>query len=407
MTPGLVDVGDFEYWKIKSILTRIDSPQQLHEIELRSPQIKGEDAELWLNFIRRDIPNWRDKNYAPKNPNKWYEIYCKYKKELRKELDKDEEDLKARMAELNKKKATNVSKIVELRKLPKVPRDPRMMANNGGVPIGRNKENGVIKHSASSLSWTTGSKTKLTDGKSVMTKARREAKEISQRARLARPTHQLHGRAGQIKQAPAGMVNEYRRDRLPAHAPIKILSKKRSVPGQFEGRMSMERPSLEERENRLRALTMSTGRAFGAAEATLVSSEDEVEDDLEDLFDEKLERTTQASSTVSSRSSPSHFSFSGTIGSHHRQAADSSPLSSVSSLGAAPRHRSSNVIPSMFSKPKPRTLQNPSSPMRSTTPTAFSRSPSPSYGEGNRMTIKKRPPPDIFNRVVSKKPRPR
>lgn len=401
-TPGLVDVGDFEFWKIQPILARIEDPEQLHGIEQRSQQIKGEDAELWKAFIRRDIPNWKDKNYIPKNPTKWYEIYCRYKKEHRKVLEKDEEDLKARMAELNKKKATNVSKIVELRKLPKVPRDPRMMANNGGVPIGRNKETGVIRRSASTLSWTSGSKTKLTDGRSVLTKARREAKEISQMGKLAKPTHQLKGSVGQVKQAPAGMVNEYRRDRLPAHAPVKILSKKRNVPGQFEG--SLGGPSLEEREKRLRSLTMSRAQDFGAVAATLVSSDDE-EDDLEDLFDEKPKQSNRPTSTTTSRTSLSQSSsHTSIIRSQPRQQPTPSPSSASP---AKPRPKPSDLISSIISKPTPKPSSYASTLIRSSTPTTFSRSPSPGHGEPSRMMIKKRPPPDIFNRAASKKPRAR
>jgi elongin-A len=373
-------------------------------------------------LIQRDIPNWKTKNYIPKNPTKWYEIYCKYKKEQRKELERDEEILKASLAEINKKKATNVSKIVELRKLPKLPRDPRMMANNGGVPLGRSRETGRIGPNASSLSWTSGSKTKLTDGKSVLTRARREAKEISQRGKLAKPTHALLGRAGQIKQAPAGMVNEYRRDRMPAHVPpVKILSKKREGSGQFEG--GMGGPSLEEREKRLRALTMSRGNAPGAAEATLVGSSDDEEasdDDLDELFDEKpnppRRQMATARSAVSSQSSPvpsassrsSTIRSESTMRSQPRQALSSSPSSASSSRPiSTARPKPSDLISAIVSKPKPKPTQRALTPQRSSTPTAFSRSPSPSHGERSRMVVKRRPPPDIFNRAPTKKPRAR
>ena len=75
------------------------------------------------------------------------------------------------MMGLKKERETHVSKVVDLRALPKVPKDPRMLANNGGVPIG--KARGFKKEGVSSLMWTAGSKTKLTDGKSVLTRARR------------------------------------------------------------------------------------------------------------------------------------------------------------------------------------------------------------------------------------------
>jgi len=164
----LTDVGSFEYWKIRTVLQRIDSPEQLHQIELRSPQIRGEDAELWRAFIARDIPNWQTKNYSPKNPFKWYEVYVKYKKEQRKEIERDEEILRNSMMGLKRERETHVSKVVDLRALPKVPKDPRMLANNGGVPIGKFK--GFKKEGANALIWTSGSKTKLTDGKSVLTR---------------------------------------------------------------------------------------------------------------------------------------------------------------------------------------------------------------------------------------------
>lgn len=328
-------------------------------------------------------------------------------------MERDEAVLKASLAELNKKKATNVSKIVELRKLPKLPRDPRMMANNGGVPLGRSRETGVIRPSASALTWTSGSKTKLTDGKSVMTRARREAKEISQRGKLARPTHDLHGRAGQIKQAPAGMVNEYRRDRMAAQPPLRILSKRRNISGQFKG--GQGGPSLEEREKRLRALTMSKGNASGAAEATLVgSSEDEEDDDLEELFDEKPKpqsrpMATAFSATISppapsSSSQTSTILSQSTLSSQPRQLSSSSPTSSVNPVA---RPKPSDMISSIIGRPRPKTLPRGPTPPLSSTPTTFSRSPSPSTGERNRMMVKRRPPPDIFNRAASKKPRAR
>jgi elongin-A len=427
-SPGLFDVGDFEYFKIAPVLRQIKNPEQLHQIEVNSPQIKGEDAELWHSFIQRDIPNWKTKNYIPKNPTKWYEVYLKYKKEQRKELERDEAVLRASLAELNKKKATNVSKIVELRKLPKLPRDPRMMANNGGVPLGRNRETGVYKPAASALTWNSGSKTKLTDGKSVLTRARREAKEISQRGKLARPTAELHGSTRQIKRAPAGMVDEYRRDKLAAmpHA-VKILSRKRSNAIDFDG--GLGGPSLEEREKRLRALTMSRGNAAGAAEATLVGSSDEEEEgsDLDDLFDEKPKpQSRSVVITTSSRPQASSSSLS-TIRSSLsssaprlqpippstvRSSSSSStvraqPRSAPSSSPPVPRPKPSDMISSIISKPRPKPSPRAPSPPRPGTPTTFSRSPSP--GGERRLVgmIKRRAPVDIFNRAPSKKPRAR
>ncbi|EHL02654.1 putative Elongin-A [Glarea lozoyensis 74030] len=292
---SLTDIGDFEYRQIKNILDRIDSPEQLHQIEINSPQIRGEDAELWQKFIARDIPNWKQKNWAPKNPTKWYEVYVKYKKDQAQEIARDEEILRNAMMGLKKHKAGNVSQIVSIRDrtLPKLPRDPRMIANNGGVPL-------KGKTPPSSLNWTAGSKTKMSDPKGVLARARREAAQIAQMGKLATPTHQLGQRKNQIRQAPAGMANEYR---LAAQPALKILSGKRKTTGSYSG--GVAGPSLEEREAKLRALTGHAG-----ATANYVGSSDDDDDDIlaggyeydqdeeeedgDDLFDEKPERSSQA-----------------------------------------------------------------------------------------------------------------
>jgi elongin-A len=283
---GLTDVGDFEYWKIRPILQRVDSPEQLHQIELNSPQILGEDAELWRTFISKHIPNWEKKNYVPKNHHKWYEVYCKYKKEQQQEIARDEEILRNAMMGLQAHKATHVSKVVDLKSV-KVPKDPRMIANNGGVPL---KGRGAPRAQPSGLVWSGGSKTKMTDGKSVLTKAKREAKEISMRSKLATPTHQLSGRRNQISKAPASLVDQYRIASQPA---LKILSSRPRLSTSIRG--SVSGPSMEEREAKLRAYTMSSG----GAKATMVGSSDDDDllqdgddllagdDDTDDLFDDE------------------------------------------------------------------------------------------------------------------------
>ncbi|KAF4636470.1 hypothetical protein G7Y89_g1621 [Cudoniella acicularis] len=350
---SLTDVGDFEFWKIKSVLARVTSPEQLHRIEQNSPQLLGEDAELWQHFIARDIPDWKEKNYVPKNPHKWYEVYCKYKKEQQQKIAQDEEILRNAMMGIKKQKDSNVSKIVALKALPKVPRDPRMLANNGGVPL--NKGRGFHKEPASSLNWSGGSKTKMKDGKSVLTRARREAKEISQRSKLITPTHQLAARKTQITKAPAGMVGEYVRAAQP---PMRILSKqRRSLTSRFTGGISG--PSLEERENRLRALTIP-----GVAKPTLVGSSDEEDnfddgdDEDDDIFDEKPQKNPPQRCVASSSSPP---------------AMKPVDFSSSSRSRSSPPPRPSNSSPAPSTKP---------------------------------MMPRKRPPVDVFHKA-SKKPRSR
>lgn len=289
---GITDVGRFEYWQISHILARVNSPAQLHEIEENSPQIKGEDAELWHAFIAKHVPDWRRKSYQPKNPAKWYEVYEKYKREQARELEHDTAVLKEKMMGLQKARETNVSKLMDRKELPKMPRDPRMLANNGGVPIGKSR--GFRKDAPSSLTWNTGSKTKLTNGKSVLTRARREAAEIGMRSRLTKPTSMLSGKPSQVQQAPAGML----RERAIASQPdVKVLASRKTELS-YEG--GVRGPDLEERENRLRKLTMGGP----GAKSTLVGSSDEEDDDL-GVYDMPSKYRPQVSSTSRSIRAPS------------------------------------------------------------------------------------------------------
>ncbi|KAE9382052.1 hypothetical protein N431DRAFT_393836 [Stipitochalara longipes BDJ] len=405
---SLNDVGSFEYWKIRPILQRIESPEQLHQIELNSPQIRIEDAELWRAFIARDIPNWETKNYAPKNPLKWYEVYCKYKKEQQKEIERDQEILRNSMMGLKKERETHVSKVVDLRTLPKIPKDPRMLANNGGVPIGKSR--GFKKEAASSLMWTAGSKTKLTDGRSVLTRARREAKEISQMSKLSKPTHQLKGRMGQVMKAPAGMVREYQQASQPA---VRILSRKHNPVGKFSGGITgISGPSLEEREARLRALTSTPKKAGDLAETLVGSSEDDDDDDFDeadDLFDDRpSSRPQPASSPLRSSkppptrqlpSNPASTSRPPQSAARHRpQASSASPPLTA----ARPAPKPSDLISSIISKPKAPTSSVP--PCINSAPPSRTSSPAP--GAPRPMMPRKRAEVDIFNRGA-KKPRVR
>jgi len=216
----------------------------------------------------------------------------KYKKEHKIEIERDREILRNTMAGLKKDKESHLSKVVDIAALPKIPRDPRMRANNGGVPL---KGKGFAKAAPSSLMWGSGSRTKMTDGASVLTKARREAKEITQRSKLSVPTNMLSGRLGQVKKAPEGMRNAYRTAAQPA---LKILAKHRTTGGAISG--GIRGPSLEDREKRLRAAMAGAKSENPGVKQTYVgSSDDEAfnddDDETEDLFGDTDSRAARSS----------------------------------------------------------------------------------------------------------------
>ncbi|KAK2010537.1 hypothetical protein LZ32DRAFT_607385 [Colletotrichum eremochloae] len=205
--------GDtLQYHHVRDILMRVTNPAQLREIEINSPHIQGETSEIWLRLIKKEFPTEsHDKNYAPKNPSKWYKIYERYAEERRHAQQQAEAELLARVQGLQQKKDSNVSRIVDpkfARFLPKPPKTGRTFGTRGRGG----------KELPSSLSFAAGSRMKTTTGASVMKKARREAKEIvGIRSNLAVPTGLI--RAPRLSKAPPSMTAEHRISTQPVFRP--------------------------------------------------------------------------------------------------------------------------------------------------------------------------------------------
>ncbi|KAL9128028.1 MAG: hypothetical protein Q9175_007615 [Cornicularia normoerica] len=99
------------------------------QIELASPQICGQDGEIWLEFIKRDVPNWNRKPYEPENPKKWYKAYKKLVVDSQKEVENDAADLKATLDRIKQDQAQHKAQQVELRGV----KVPDGMKSNGPV----------------------------------------------------------------------------------------------------------------------------------------------------------------------------------------------------------------------------------------------------------------------------------
>jgi elongin-A len=67
----LRDVGDLPYSFLQPVLRFVQSPDQLLELEANCPQLLGETGEIWLRFIKRDIPDWEKKPHEPRDPRNW------------------------------------------------------------------------------------------------------------------------------------------------------------------------------------------------------------------------------------------------------------------------------------------------------------------------------------------------
>jgi elongin-A len=331
----------------------------------------------------------------------------RYKKEYMREIERDKEILREAMLGIKKEKETHVSKVMDAKYLPKVPRDPRMLANDAGVPI-EGRKRALAKPGASSLSFAGGSKTKMMNPASVLTRARREAKEISSRNKLGKPTHSLRAVPSQVLRAPRAMVDDYRKAAKPQ---LRIFATRKKQDGVSNLQGPASGPSLEEREKKLRALTMSS-------RVTLVGSdsENETEDDLDGLFGgKKAASTSPPPKKPYSKQETLHIP--NPASARRPQASRSLPSLTDLPVQAPPEPKPSDLISSITSKPRPQqarqeqsSSQSKSSPPRPSTATTTQGTSSPLRRPSPKppLITKRKPAVDIFNRGGgAKRPRVR
>ncbi|KIW22684.1 uncharacterized protein PV07_10957 [Cladophialophora immunda] len=229
----ITDIGDLDYDLIRPILLKIESPEKLHQLELSSPQIIGHDAELWLNFIKRDIPDWDLKRHEPSNPKNWYKVYRKLKAEATKDSSNDEAALKAALAVIQKGKEQNTAEIAS------TSRSVGLYSSSNAPGPSRK-----ARIQWNYISGKTGAKgaSKMT----LMQKIRKEAKD-AKAGKMNRPMHELQKRQTGVVKAPAHFVEEVKKMKvLQAAEAKKALSpppKRPSVIG-ATGNVSSSRPPL-------------------------------------------------------------------------------------------------------------------------------------------------------------------
>ncbi|EXJ88691.1 hypothetical protein A1O1_05623 [Capronia coronata CBS 617.96] len=235
----ITDIGDLDYDLVRPVLLKIESPEKLHQLEQASPQIIGKDAELWMNFIKRDIPDWHLKPHEPKDPKKWYKVYCKLKEEARLDSTADEAMLKAALANIKNEKEQNVTEIAS--RVNYAPsRRSRMQYN--------------------SVSGRAGSKgaNKMT----LMEKIRKEARD-AKASRMNRPMHELPKRATAVAKPPQQFVEELKQkaattvSHTPTRRVVPVQTPRPPLHAPRPKRPEIESSSydlMKDREARLRAL---------------------------------------------------------------------------------------------------------------------------------------------------------
>lgn len=187
---------------VQRILAKVSSANQLREIELNSPQLQGHTEKFWRELIRREFPGARKKNYVPSDPTGWWKIYKRHKKEHDESLNAATAALKSAFDGLAAEKGKNVSLLVNRSQLPKPPRTGRALGTRG---------TGQRNANTGSLSFTSGSKTKLNSGKNVLKRARREAMDVAaKRGALGKMARPIGAPSSQMKAAPPSLLEHKR-----------------------------------------------------------------------------------------------------------------------------------------------------------------------------------------------------
>ncbi|KAL4863739.1 hypothetical protein BDV12DRAFT_189467 [Aspergillus spectabilis] len=263
----LNDIGNIPYALARPFLLKIESPEKLRTLELQSPHLMKDDFELWLEFIKRDIPKW-DEYELPEQPDCWYDVYCELREEVQRAVDEDAEKLKVALEGISSERAKHSTKFVADRRSVGLPRD-RPTAKQRYASYDR-KMGGKTRVSKSGGSTSDaffdyerpvgfGSQKPKKNG--IFTATKRNTV-------LAVPTKQLNSRATRVRQAPRSLIEEHRRPPEPP-APRRPMLR---VPGRsgLQGPSDSKNQSspalsssLQEREARLRAI--ATGHISSSA----------------------------------------------------------------------------------------------------------------------------------------------
>ncbi|MCJ1467606.1 hypothetical protein MMC07_006231 [Pseudocyphellaria aurata] len=209
---------------IQYLLVHVESPEKLREVELESPQICVEDGEIWLKFIKRDIPGWEQKKHRPEGPvapDDWYKLYWSLQAEIRREIEADEKVLVTDLLRLKNESERHRSRHVHPSEVPPLPKMGAMKLIK--TPKKKKISSSLVATKPDRLIFSVGSKVKARSGEEFLKNARCQIKEhqsfFGPNGNLSRPTHTLAAQSTQIKTAPRSLVHDYRNPTWKPHDP--------------------------------------------------------------------------------------------------------------------------------------------------------------------------------------------
>ncbi|KAI4238114.1 MAG: hypothetical protein LQ349_001317 [Xanthoria aureola] len=204
----LTDIGDVSYDIIRPVLMKIEKPNQLKSLEEACPQLVGADAEVWISFIKRDVPNAEEKMMHPRNPKNWWKVYDMMLKDHQKEVEEDAIKLKNAYRGIKEAKKPPPAIMEGIPSLPKLGAMKRahLLPHNSCYATGRQRK---------PKPPPTVQKKEPT-GKAVMQKIRRQTMEQSQKWKASSTSvDRLNSLTSQVPVAPRHMVEQYQKSQAP------------------------------------------------------------------------------------------------------------------------------------------------------------------------------------------------
>jgi elongin-A len=170
-----------------------------------------DDRELWIDFIKRDVPQW-DRFELPEESSCWYDIYRDLTDQVQREVDEDAQRLKIAVDKLNSKRASSGSIFITDRQ--QLPR-PRPTVTQRYASHDR-KMGGIKPTFSASYNvdgdkvWAIDKTPRVRPDRSRSEPKRNNLFTAKRNRALAIPTHRLKNEATQIKQVPQWLVDEHK-----------------------------------------------------------------------------------------------------------------------------------------------------------------------------------------------------
>ncbi|KAI8938903.1 hypothetical protein NX059_004760 [Plenodomus lindquistii] len=231
----LDSVADLPFHFVEPILRYIQNPDQLQLLEENCEQLKGETGEIWLRFIKRDIPNWETRKYEPRDPRNWSKAYRKLKKDAENEKLAQAEMLRNRMKAVDRTQTK--TQIVDSRVAIST---ARMFSNRGSG-------------SSSSSSWGPPTGAPAKTGKVALDKLKRGMFDYKRdRPTMKEQPAEIQARRRtQLSRAPAHMVrmavNEAPQRRIADAREAADAAARRHEPRPSASRPPAARPQINQR----------------------------------------------------------------------------------------------------------------------------------------------------------------